>query len=93
VIADSHHAPVSEYHVPTGLSEISLRILLLLSAGSSEELVFRGFLQRPFHAATGCVRAAVVPKGLVFGLGHTDQGWDQAIVISVLGMLYRVFVV
>jgi membrane protease YdiL (CAAX protease family) len=64
-----------------------------LWAGFSEELVFRGFLERPFHPTTGSVRAAIVLEGWVFGLGHTDRGWDQPIVISALGMLCHVFAV
>jgi membrane protease YdiL (CAAX protease family) len=91
-LVDSLHAPVSEFHVPTGFREMLLWILLLVSAGLCEEIVFRGSLQRQFHAGTRSVAAAVVLQGVVFGLGHTYQGWGQAIVISVLGMLYGILV-
>jgi membrane protease YdiL (CAAX protease family) len=84
------HAPVSEYHVPAGFTEIFLWILLSLAAGFSEELVFRGYLQRQFHAATGSIVAAVILQGVAFGLAHTYQGWGRVIVISGLGILYGV---
>jgi membrane protease YdiL (CAAX protease family) len=80
------------YHVPTGLAEIFLWLLVSLSAGFCEELVFRGYLQRQFHAATGNVVAAVALQAIVFGLVHTYQGWKPVLVITVLGVLYGTLV-
>jgi len=91
-LVDPLHAPTSEYHVPSGFLEGSLWIFLSLTAGFCEEFVYRGYLQRQFQAATGSVIAAVALQGLVFGLGHTYQGWGQVIVISALGMLYGALV-
>jgi membrane protease YdiL (CAAX protease family) len=89
-MVEPFHAPVSEDHVPSGYTEIFLWILLSLAAGFSEELVFRGYLQRQFHAATGSIVAAVILQGVAFGLAHTYQGWGRVIVISGLGILYGV---
>ena len=54
--------------------------------------LFRGYLQRQFHAATGNVVAAVVPQAMVFGLVHMYQGWKPVVVITVLGVLYGTLV-
>ena len=76
------------YQPPTGFAEVTLWILLSLSAGIAEEIVFRGYMQKQFHAATGSVAAAVILQGAMFGLVHTYQGWKQTFVIAVLGVLY-----
>jgi hypothetical protein len=70
-------------------SEIFLWLLVSLSAGFCEELVFRGYLQRQFHAATGNVVVAVALQAIVFGLVHTYQGWKPVLVITVLGATAR----
>lgn len=80
------------YHVPTGLAEVILWILVSISAGFCEELLFRGYLQRQFHAATGSAVAAVLLQGVIFGLLHSYKGWSQVITITALGILYGALV-
>jgi uncharacterized protein len=74
--------------LPKTLTEVVIWIALSMTAGICEELVFRGFLQRQFHALTGNLAVAVVAQGVVFGLFHAYQGWRNIVVISVLGILY-----
>ncbi len=74
--------------LPKTLTEIVIWIVLSITAGICEELAFRGFLQRQFHALTGNIAVAVVAQGVVFGLWHSYQGWKNVVVISVLGILY-----
>jgi membrane protease YdiL (CAAX protease family) len=74
--------------LPQSLLEIVVWIGVSITAGICEELAFRGFLQRQFHALTGSIVAAVLLQGLVFGLFHAYQGWRNVAVISVLGALY-----
>jgi membrane protease YdiL (CAAX protease family) len=50
-------------------------------------MAFRGFLQRQFHALSGNIVVAVLSQGLVFGLFHSYQGWKNAVVITVLGIM------
>ena len=69
-----HSSPSNAYHVRAGPAEIFLWLLVSLAAGFCEELVFRGYLQRQFHAATGSIAAAVALPAIVFGLVHTYQG-------------------
>jgi membrane protease YdiL (CAAX protease family) len=74
--------------LPKSLLEISLWILLCLTAGFCEEIAFRGYLQKQFHAFTGSVAVAVILQGIVFGIAHGYQGWKNVVVITALGILY-----
>ncbi len=81
-------AASATYQPPSGFAEVTLWILLSVSAGIGEEIVFRGYLQKQFQAATRSIAAAVILQGTIFGLAHTYQGWKQVIVIAALGILY-----
>lgn len=70
--------------------EILIWIAASITAGVCEELAFRGFLQRQFHALSGNIVVAVLAQGLVFGLFHAYQGWRNVAVISVLGVLFGI---
>jgi len=74
--------------LPQSLLEILIWIGASITAGVCEELAFRGFLQRQFHALTGNIGLAVLAQGLVFGLFHAYQGWRNVVVISVLGVMF-----
>ncbi len=74
--------------LPQNMSEILLWVAVSVTAGICEELAFRGFLQRQFHALSGNIVVAVLAQGLVFGLFHSYQGWRNVVVISVLGALF-----
>lgn len=74
--------------LPRTLLEILLWMAVSITAGFTEEIVFRGYLQRQFHALSRSVAVAVLAQALVFGLVHGYQGWKQVIVIAVLGALY-----
>jgi membrane protease YdiL (CAAX protease family) len=76
--------------LPKSLLEISLWILLCLTAGFCEEIAFRGYLQKQFHAFTGSIAVAVILQGIVFGIVHGYQGWKNVVVITALGILYGV---
>jgi len=74
--------------LPKSPVEITLWILLCLTAGFCEEIAFRGYLQKQFHAFTGSIAVAVVLQGIVFGIAHGYQGWKNVVVITALGLLY-----
>jgi len=76
--------------LPKSFVEILIWIATSITAGICEEMAFRGYLQKQFHALTGSVAMAVLAQGLVFGLFHAYQGWKNVIVISVLGVLYGI---
>jgi membrane protease YdiL (CAAX protease family) len=72
---------------PQGMREIILFAALSVSAGFCEELVFRGYLQKQFHAATRSALAGIVLQALIFGVAHGYQGWKGMSTITVLGIL------
>jgi CAAX protease family protein len=76
--------------LPQSLVEILIWIATSITAGICEEMAFRGYVQKQFHALTGNVALGVVGQGVVFGLFHAYQGWKNVIVISVLGVLYGI---
>ena len=76
--------------LPKSVPEVLVWIPVSVTAGVCEELAFRGFLQRQFHALSGNIVVAVMAQGLVFGLFHSYQGWRNVVVISALGALYGV---
>jgi membrane protease YdiL (CAAX protease family) len=85
-------APTTAYHPPAGFAEVLLWILLSVSAGVCEEIIYRGYFQQQFRAATRSVVAAVILQALVFGLVHAYQGWKQVLMIAPLGILYGALV-
>ena len=93
-----HHAvervqtPTTAYHPPAGFAEVFLWILLSVSAGVCEEIVYRGYFQQQFRAATRSVVAAVILQGFVFAMVHAYQGWKQVLMIAPLGILYGALV-
>ena len=76
--------------LPQSLPEILIWVAVSITAGICEELAFRGFLQRQFHALSGNIIVAVAAQGVVFGLFHAYQGWINVVVISALGILFGV---
>jgi membrane protease YdiL (CAAX protease family) len=81
-------AAVVDSLLPQSPLEISLWIFLCLTAGFCEEIVFRGYLQKQFHALSGSIAIAVLLQGIVFGVAHGYQGWKNVVVITALGLLY-----
>lgn len=77
--------------LPRGSIEVVLWIVVSISAGICEEIVFRGYFQRQFAAYTGSIAGGVLLQGLVFGFGHSYQGIKQVVIISALGILYGGF--
>ena len=61
---------------------------LAITAGFCEELIFRGYLQKQFHAATRSVVIAVLLQGILFGCAHGYQGPKLMIVLSIYGSLF-----
>lgn len=74
---------------PSNASEIAAWILLCVMAGISEEIVFRGYLQRQFTAwGRGAAAVGVVFSALLFGCAHGYQGVHYMILLSIYGALF-----
>ena len=70
--------------VPAFGPEMAAFVVVCLTAGVCEEMLYRGWLVNLLRAATGSAWAAVGAAAIVFGLGHAYQG--------VKGMLRALFV-
>jgi len=75
---------------PRGVVEVTLWVLMSMTAGFCEELVYRGYLQRQVLALTGSAALAVLAQAVLFGVGHWYQGSKQVITITVLGLLFGI---
>jgi uncharacterized protein len=68
--------------------EMALWVLLAMTAGFCEEVIFRGYLQRQFSVLTRSVVGAIVLQAIVFGLIHGYQGWKLMSIIAVYGACF-----
>lgn len=74
--------------LPQGPKEIALYLLLALTAGFCEEVIFRGYLQRQFAALTHAISGGIVLQGIAFGAAHGYQGWKMMTTIAVYGITF-----
>lgn len=74
--------------LPRTAVEISLWIVLSVSAGICEETVFRGYLQPQLMALSGNRAAGMLLAAAAFGLAHLYQGWRLAAVIALYGLMF-----
>lgn len=77
---------------PDGPTEVVLYLMLSLTAGICEEIIFRGYLQRQFAALTKSTAAGLMLQGVAFGLAHGYQGTKYMCVIAVYGCLFGLLV-
>ena len=75
---------------PRGFEQITLWILVCVTAGFCEETIFRGYLQKQFIAWSGNAAAGVITSAAVFGACHVYQGVKPAIVIMVYGLMFGI---
>jgi uncharacterized protein len=73
---------------PQGPTEVAVYLLLVLTAGVCEELIFRGYLQRQFTALTQAATGGIVLQGIAFGASHGYQGWKFMLLITVFGTMF-----
>jgi membrane protease YdiL (CAAX protease family) len=74
--------------LPRGVLEISLWIVLSLSAGICEETIFRGYLQRQFIVLSRSSLTGILLAAIIFGIGHAYQGWRNAILDGLYGAMF-----
>ena len=73
--------------LPRGLTESLLWVALSITAGICEELVFRGYLQRQLIALTGSAVLGIVLQAVIFGVGHSYQGFKSIAVTGTVGFV------
>jgi membrane protease YdiL (CAAX protease family) len=86
-----HNVPDNplEGMIGTGASMVLFLIVVIVAGGVREELQ-RAFLLHRFRADFGRPWIGVVITSMAFGLGHTLQGYDAAIVTGALGATWGV---
>lgn len=69
-------------------ADVPLWVLLALSAGFVEELVFRGYLQRQFAALLRSNWLGLVAQAVFFGVTHGYQGALPILKITLFGLMF-----
>lgn len=72
--------------LPNSPSERLVWILVAVSVGFCEEVVYRGYLKTQLAALTRAVPIAVVIQGLLFGVAHAEQGLASASRTALYGI-------
>src|SRR5271156_1020380 len=78
---------------PGSVLEMIVWVILSATAGFCEEFIFRGYLQKQFHAITGSDAAAVAIQAGCFGIAHSYQGVKSMVTITVYGALFGILAV
>ncbi len=76
--------------LPQSRLEVAAFLLLTLTAGICEEIIFRGYLQRQFTVWTESAVVGIGVQGIAFGLVHAYQGAAQVILIAFYGCMFGV---
>jgi membrane protease YdiL (CAAX protease family) len=71
----------------TGVERVAW-IVVSVSVGVSEELVYRGYLQKQLGAYARRRGAGIVLQAALFGIAHADQGAAAAIRFAVYGIAF-----
>lgn len=75
---------------PHSYLEAGFFVVLSVSAGLFEEIIFRGYLQRQSQALANSAVIGILVSGILFGLAHGYQGWRNMIVIAVFGLFFGI---
>lgn len=70
--------------------EAAFYVLLSVSAGLFEEIIFRGYLQSQFRGLSKNAAVGIIGSGIIFGLAHGYQGKRMMVVIAVYGMFFGI---
>jgi uncharacterized protein len=72
--------------LPSTEAERLTWLLVAVSVGFCEEVVYRGYLQRQLAAFTGRASFGIVLSALLFGIAHAEQGFASALRIALYGL-------
>ena len=73
--------------LPRGGLESAVFLLLAITAGICEEIIFRGYLQRQFTGWTKSAALGIALQGILFGAYHAPLGLVSVITNAVCGAL------
>jgi hypothetical protein len=78
---------------PQNTLQLLLWIVLSISAGICEELVFRGYLLQQFTHAGRHLYIGVLVSSLIFGVAHGYEGASGMIAITIYGSLFCILAI
>lgn len=81
--ADEQHFGLVD--IPS-IDHFPILIIVALSAGIAEELLFRGFLLTRIRELTGSTRLALLFTSVLFGMMHIHLGWHHALGTGLIGL-------
>ena len=87
LIATGQNAAMMRLLPSTGAERLTW-IVVAVSVGFCEEVVYRGYLQTQLAAFTGSRAAGVVLQAALFGVVHLEQGPVVALRIALYGLLF-----
>jgi uncharacterized protein len=73
--------------LPHNRTETALYLLMALTAGICEEIIFRAYLLKQFTAMMRNAGVAVALQGILFAVFHGNQGWRFMVIIAMDGWL------
>ncbi len=76
------------HFLPESKPEIAVFVLIALTAGICEELLYRGWLQNLIAAGTGSIWAGLILGAVIFGAGHAYQGKSGMIQTGIIGLIF-----
>ena len=86
----SGHDASGEAFLPRTPAERGVWVLVAVSAGFCEELVYRGYLQTQLTAFTGYASIAIFLQAGLFGAAHGEQGALAALRFAFYGIVFGV---
>lgn len=72
--------------LPRSGLECAAWVVVSMSVGFCEEVVFRGYLQTQLAAFTGSMSVAILLQAMLFGLSHGDQGIGAVLRLAIYGL-------
>jgi uncharacterized protein len=79
---------VTQRLAPVSGIEMLLFLVLSLSAGFCEELVFRGYLQQQFARMSGRIWVGIALSAIAFGCAHGYEGIAGMLLITAYGAMF-----
>jgi len=77
--------------LPQSPAEMAVWLLISMTAGFVEELVYRGYLQQQFVGFGMPLWLGILAQAVIFGAGHAYEGTSRAVAITAFGVVAGVF--
>ncbi len=79
--------------IPSDNAERAVWVASSITAGATEEIIFRGVFFSLVAAMAGSIAAGAVISAIVFALAHFRQGWKSMGFIAAIALLFQWLVV